>query len=73
VVFFVNFFKSCLKISCKTAANATGVDFRNLDSSFLQKSAVDTDFTEFVLDKNNLLFIVSISNKFFDKCGFSRT
>ena len=38
------------EIAYERTANTAGIHFRNIDSRVLQKSAVNSDFTELVFD-----------------------
>ena len=59
------------KIADEGAADATGVHLGDLDACVLKESAVDTDLTEFVLDKNELFAAVCFLNKLLYKCGLA--
>ncbi len=66
--------RQCLaKVTHQTATNTAGVHFRNIDARILQKSAVDADLTEFVLDQHQLLTAVGFADHLFDQCSFSRS
>ena len=43
------------EVADKRAADATGIHLRNIDPCLLKKAAVNSDLTEFVLNKNDLL------------------
>ena len=59
--------KRFAEISDKRAADAAGIHLGNLDAGLLQKAAVDADFTEFVLDQNNLLAAVTVGKQFLNE------
>ena len=62
-IFFKNLNECLRKISYKRTADATRIHFRNFDSRVGKKASVNTDLTEFVLYKNNLLTGVRFLNK----------
>ena len=70
--FFDNLFHSFAEIAHKATADATGVHLCYLYSRFLQKSAVNTDLTEFVFNKDYLFSCISFFKKFFDERSLSR-
>ena len=61
-------FQRFRKIPNQAAADTAGIHLRDIDPGFLQKSAVDADFTEFIFDQNNLLTGEHILNQLFDQC-----
>ena len=63
--------KSLIEITDKRTANTAGIHLVNLNTGILQKSAVNADFTELVLDKNKLLSLEALLEKLLDKGGFS--
>ena len=65
--------QSLTKIAHQGAANAAGVHLRNIDTGILQKTAVNADLTEFVLDQHQLLSCVCLLNHFLDQGGFTCT
>ena len=58
--------QSLTKISHKRAANASGVHLGNIDTRILQKTAVNADLTEFVLNENQFLPTVAFLNHLFN-------
>ena len=55
MIVFKNLLQSSLEIAFQCAADASAVDLRDLDTGFLQESAVNTDFSEFIFNKHDLL------------------
>ena len=55
------------EVTNKAAADAAGIHLGDLDSCVLQKSSVDTYLTELVLDKHQLLVLISVGDKLLDK------
>ena len=45
-------FQRLAKIAYQAAANTAGVHLRNIDAGILQETAVNTDLTELILDKD---------------------
>ena len=72
-VFVNNLLESDCKVANERATDTTRVHFVDLNSRLSQKSAVNTDLTEFILDKNYFFAVIGFFNKLFDKCGLSRT
>ena len=67
------FLQSLAKIAHQRAANTSGVHFCNVDTCFLQETAINADLTEFIFDEHQLLTAVSFLDHFFDQCGFACT
>ena len=65
-------FQRLAKIAHQRAANAAGVHFGNVDARILQEAAVNADFTELVLDKNQLLALVAFGDHFLNEGRFAR-
>ena len=63
--------KSLSEVAYQRAANAAGVHFRDINACVLQKSAVNTDFTKFVLDQHQFLAAVPLIDHFLNQCGFA--
>ena len=59
------------KIANERATDATGVHLGNLNARILKESAVNTDLTKLVFDKNELFTVVCLFDKLLYKCGFS--
>ena len=55
------------EIAHQTAADAAGVHFGDVDAGILQKSTINANLTEFVLDQYQLLAAVSLLNHFLDQ------
>ena len=60
------------EIADERATDTARIHFGDIDTRVLQKSAVDTDLAEFVLDQNDLFSRVRLFDEFFDKGGLSR-
>jgi hypothetical protein len=43
----------------------------DVDAGLLKEATVDADLTELILNKNELLAVVSVSNKLLDQCCFA--
>ena len=64
-------FEAFFKITLQCAADTSAVDFPDLNAGFLQKAAIDSDFTEFVFHKHDLLAREYFLDQFGDQCCFS--
>ena len=65
---FVDDFLQCgAEVAYEGAADAAGIHLGDLDAGFFQEASVDTDLTEFILDENEFLTIVSVRDEFFDE------
>ena len=72
-VFANNLLESNREVANEGATDTTRVHFVDLNSRLCQESAVDTDLTEFVLNKNYFFAVICFFNKLFDKGGLSCT
>ena len=70
-VFVDNLLKRYRKVANKRATDTSRVHFVDLDACLGEKTAVDTDLTEFVLDKDQLFAVVCFFYKLFDKSCLS--
>ena len=62
----------CLaEIAHQTAADAAGVHFGDLNAGILQKTAVNADLTEFILDEHQLFALIGFFNELFDQRGLA--
>ena len=59
------------KITHQAAADTAGVHLRNIDARILQEAAVDADFSELVLDQNQLLPLIGFRDHFLDQRCFA--
>jgi hypothetical protein len=66
-----NLHQSLAEIAHQTAADAAGIHFRNIDTGILQKTAVNSDLAELVLDQNQLFTAVAFLNHFLDQSRLS--
>ena len=73
VKFFGHFFERFGKIADQTATNATAVHLRDFYSGVFQKTAVDTDFAEFVFDQDDFFSVIRFFYELFDQSGLPRT
>ena len=69
----VNLGKRLGKITDERAAYTTGIHLGNINAGILQKSAVNTDLAEFVLNQHDLFTHVSFFKKLFNQRSLSRT
>ena len=72
-VFVDNLFESNCKVANEGATDTTRVHFVDLNSRLCQESAINTDLTELVLNKNYFFAVIGFFNKLFDKGGLSCT
>ena len=68
-----NLFERGLEIADKAAADTAGVHFGYLNAGILQKSAVNADLSEFVLDKHELFALVAFGYQLLYESCFSRS
>lgn len=66
-----DFLQRGAEVADEGAADAAGVHLGDLDAGFFQESAVDADLSEFILDEDELLSVVTIGNEFLDESCFS--
>ena len=67
-IVFLEHLNKCLgKIAHKRAADTTRVHLGDLNTCIGKETTVNTDFTEFVLNKNNLLACICFFNQLLDK------
>ena len=65
-------YKRLRKIADKRAADTAGVHLGDLNAGIGKEAAVNTDLTELVLNKNDLLACVGLFNKLLNKRGLAR-
>ena len=73
VQFIQHLLQSLGEIAHQAAADASGIHLRNLDTGFLHKGAVNTDFAKLVLDQHQLFAAVCLFNQFLYQGGFTGT
>ena len=73
MVLLDNLSQSLAKITHQTAANTAGVHFGDVDTGILQKTAVNTDFTELIFNEHQLLALVGLRDHLFDQGCFAGT
>ena len=61
------------EIAYQTAANTSGIHFRNIDAGLLQKATVNTDLTKLIFDQDKLLSPIAFGDHFLNKCCFAGT
>ncbi len=61
------------KVTHQTTADTAAVHFRYRNSGILQKSSVNTNFTELIFNQNQLFSCVSLSNQLFNQSCFTGT
>ena len=67
VILLDNLIKSLSEITYECAADASCNHLVDLDSGLSQKSGIYSDLSEFVLDKNDILVLITLSNKLLDE------
>ena len=60
------------EIAHQAAADAAGVHLGDVDAGLLQKTAVDADLAELILDEHQLFTLVGFRDELFDQRGFAR-
>ena len=55
------------KVAHQGAADAAGVDLRNLNAGLLQKRAVDADIAKLILDEDELFAVIGFFDELFDQ------
>ena len=65
--------QSLTKIAHQAAANTTGVHFRDIDTGFLQKAAVNADLTELIFDQHQFFALVAFLDHLLDQSSFTGT
>ena len=68
LVLFKYLYQCLAEITNEAAAYTSGVHFCDLNACILQESAVNTDLSELIFDKNELLALISFIYKLLDKC-----
>ena len=71
MILFDDLRKGATEVTDEGAADAAGVHFGHFDACILQEAAVDADFTEFVLNEDELFACIGFRDKFFDQGGFA--
>ena len=61
------------EVAHQRAADAAGIHLGDLDPGLLEKTAVDADLAEFILNEDDLLTAQGLVQKLFDECGFTGT
>ena len=59
------------EVTHQRAANAARIHLGNVDTSILQESAVNTDFTKFVFNQDQFLALIGLLNHFLDQSGLA--
>ena len=72
-IFRRHLLKRFCKITNKRTANAPRIHFGDVNARFLQKSAVNTDFTKFVFNQNNFFACIGFLDELFNQSGFPCT
>ena len=71
VVLVYNVVQRLAEVADERAADAARVHFVDNDACILEKAAVDADFTEFVLDEDDLLALERVREQTLDKRGLA--
>ena len=71
VVLVYNVMQRLAEVADERAADAARVHFVDNDACILEKAAVDADFTEFVLDEDDLLALERVREQTLDKRGLA--
>ena len=66
-----HFLQGCSEVSHQGAADAAGVHLIDLYACLLQKTAVDADLTELVLNEDELLALEYLLQKLLNQCRLS--
>ena len=72
MILFDHLAQRLAKIAHQRAADAAGVHLGNLNARFLEETAVDADFAEFVFDQNNLFILEGFAEQLFDERRLAR-
>ena len=67
------FLQSSAEITYQRAADTAGVHLGDFHAGAFQKTTVDTDFSEFVFNQDDLFTLEGFVQKFFDQSGLSGT
>jgi hypothetical protein len=73
VILFDDLGQGLAEVTNQAAADAAGVHFGNVDAGILQKTAVDADLAEFILNQNQLFALVGFLDHLFDEGSFTGT
>jgi hypothetical protein len=71
IILFDDFIKSFAEIPYECTADAARNHLIDLDPGFSQESRIHTDLTELILNKNDVLVLVTFSYEFLDQCRFA--
>ena len=63
--------QSLAKVTYQTASDAAGIHFSNIDTGFLQETAINADLTEFVFDQYQFLTLITLGDHFLDQSGLA--
>ena len=55
MILMKDFLKGLFKITYQCAADTSGIHLADFNTGFLQETAVNTNFTKFILNQNDLL------------------
>ena len=65
--------QSLAKITHKTAANATGIHFGNINPRILQKAAINADLAKLVLNEHQFLCRIAFLDHFLNQRSLARS
>ena len=71
MIFIHNLLQCFLEITLQRAADAAAVDFGDFNAGFLQETAVNSDFTEFIFNQDHFLSCEYIFNQFLNQGCFT--
>ena len=66
-----NLLQCTAEISYQAAADAAGIHFIDLNTGIFQETSVNTDFSEFILDQNQLFPFICLFDQLLDQRGFA--
>ena len=71
MILFQHLTQCLAEIAHQTAADAAGVHFGDFNAGILQKTAVNADLTELILDEHQLFALIGFFNELFDQRGLA--
>lgn len=71
IVLLYDLVQSFSEVSDESTADAACNHLIDLNARFSEKSRINADLSEFVLDQYDVLCLITFRYKFFDKCSFA--